>query len=84
MEIISGMTISGKTVLLDDKHFIDCTLQNCQLNYRGGNVILERTLITHCQHLFQGPARATVLYLKRVGLMDDASGFWDDEAEIIH
>ena len=60
MEVISNLTISNETVTLDDKHFRDCTLDNCELTYEGGPVILERTHIKSCEYAFGGKAQRTV------------------------
>ncbi len=43
MEVLQHMTFRDETVILDDRHFLDCTLQNCTMEYSGGPVILERT-----------------------------------------
>lgn len=84
MEIVSGLTITGGEVRLDDKHFIDCTLEGCQLIYCGGGVILERTALRRCRHVFQGSARATVLYLQEIGLMENEPGKWQETSECIN
>ena len=69
MRIIRGLRIEGELVEIDGTHFIDCVLCECILEYGGGDVILERTLITQCHHVFHGRARRTVSYLESVGLM---------------
>ena len=43
MESLQHMTFRDETVILDDRHFLDCTLQNCTMEYSGGLIILERT-----------------------------------------
>ena len=84
MEIVSGLTISGEAICLDEKHFIDCTLKGCQLIYSGGGVIFERTRILQCRHVFHDCARATVLYLQSVGLMENEAGKWTEYAESVN
>ena len=81
MEIICGRTITGEVLRLDDKHFVDCTLDGCQLSYSGGGVIFERTRLTQCRHIFHGAARATVLYLQNAGLMETEQGTWSEHSE---
>ena len=84
MEIVSGQVITGESVHLDDKHFINCTLNDCELGYGGGGVIFEGTLLTKCHHVFYGPARATVLYLQNVGLLAAEVGTWTELSESVN
>ena len=35
MEVVSKQFFSDEAVKLDGKHFIDCTLANCELAYCG-------------------------------------------------
>ncbi len=83
MELVSGLHLSGASVCLDDKHFIDCTFKDCQLIYNGGCLIVERTSFVHCRHLLHGPARATVLYLQRFGLTGGDLGKWTELTESV-
>ena len=73
MEVVRNQYLEGELVRLDGKHFIDCTLCNCTLEYAGGRVVLERTHITGCDHVFCGPAKCTVSYLELMGLVAPAS-----------
>lgn len=43
------------TVLLDGRHFVNCTFDSCELTYGGGVLISERTLIAACSYMFGGP-----------------------------
>ena len=69
MQIVSNVVFHQEAVMLDGKHFIDCTLEDCELSYGGGAVIFERTRIEGCDYMFGGQARRTVELLKLVGLM---------------
>lgn len=84
VEIVSGLTLRREVVLLDDKHFIDCTFTKCQLIYGGGGVIFERTNLLQCRHILRGPARATVLYLQKVGLIEDKRSSWTEFSENVN
>lgn len=84
MEVITGRHIEGELVELDGRHFVDCILCNCVLEYGGGDVILERTQIRSCQHAFFGRARCTVNYLERMGLIPPESAPWADTPDVIH
>lgn len=83
MEVISDRTFIRESVHIDDTHFINCTLKGCRLHYSGGPVIFERTLITGCSHIMQGPAKATLMYLQELGLMEGAAK-WVEAPEIIN
>ena len=71
MKIFEGRTMRGEVIRLDGKHFIDCLLVQCTLEYSGGDVLFERTSIHDCHHLLYGYARQTANYLRTVGLMDE-------------
>lgn len=72
MEIVSGLTITGESVCLDDKHFVDCTLDDCELTYSGGHVIFERTKVTACEYKFFEDAGRTFELLKLLGLVQQS------------
>ncbi len=69
LEIVSNLVFSQEAVLLDGKHFVDCTLDACELRYGGGIVIFERTRISGCDYMFGGQAGRTVDLLKIVGIL---------------
>lgn len=84
MEIVASLTFSGETVPLDEKHFIDCTLEGCSLVYLGGGVIFERTRIISCKYKFGDHARRTVELLKVVGLLTGLFPADDDLAQPVN
>ena len=84
MEIISGLTIVGESVRLDEKHFVDCTLDGCSLIYLGGGVIFERTHITSCKYAFGDHAHRTVELLKMAGLLGEPSSAAFDLKECVN
>lgn len=84
MEVVSGKTIEGVAFELDGKHIIDCTLVNCVLEYSGGEVVLERTHLRSCRHVFYGRARQTLRYLQGVGLMPYELGEWGEFSDVVH
>ena len=55
--------------MIDRRHFIDCTLLNCTLEYSGGPVILERTQLSGCRYVFFEQAGMTVQLVQTLGLM---------------
>lgn len=85
METIEGRTIQGESLTIDGKHFIDCTIIDCVLEYRGDPVNFERTYMRGCRHVFFGRARRTLQYLQNVGLMPhDAIALGTAAAETVH
>ncbi len=72
METIRNQYIAAQHVRLDGKHFVDCTLTDCTLEYGGGPVILERTHITGCNHVFCGAAERTLSYVDLMRLAGPA------------
>ncbi len=84
MEIVDGRTIKGECLQLDDKHFINCMLVNCVLEYRGHPVIFDRTIMRGCRHVFYGQARRTLHYLQGVGLMPHDPAQWGEFSDQVN
>ena len=72
MEVISDRTYVAEAVILDDRHFVDCTFRQCRLLYDGGAVIFERTRFVSCDYYFGGQARQTIDVLRIAGLLGEA------------
>ena len=84
MDTLRHLTFQNETVPLDEKHFVDCTLYNCILEYRGGPVILERTHLRGCQYVFFGQAQMTIRLLQNVGLMPFDVHAWAELDQLVH
>ena len=84
MEIINGLIIENQSIAIDDKHFIDCTLVNCILEYSGTNVAFESTQLRGCRYVFHGRARQTLQFLQGVGLMAFNPQEWGEFAETVN
>ena len=84
MDTLRHAAFQDETVVLDGKHFIDCTLQNCTLEYSGGPVILERTHLRGCQYVFFGQAQSTVRLLQEVRLMPFEPLNWVEMSDHVH
>lgn len=69
MRVIREEVIEGQVVDVDGKHFVGCTLIDCILQYGGGVVVMEGTMISRCHHIFLGSARLTINYLEAMGLI---------------
>ncbi len=81
LKAVVGLTIENESVEIDDKHFIDCTLVNCILEYSGRAVAFERTHMRGCRHVFFGQARRTLHYLQNTGLMPYAPADWGEYSD---
>ena len=83
MRIISDATLTSECLRIDDTHFINCTLVDCILEYSGGDVIFDRTVMRGCRHVFFGRARRTLHYVQRVGLMPYDPAAWGEFSETV-
>lgn len=60
-----GETFEGKTLVLDGNVFQNCTLQNCQLIYRGGTPpVMRANVVNNCAWTFEEAAGNTLQFLK--------------------
>jgi len=80
METIRDRTFLAETVSLDDREFIGCHLQDCELRYSGGEFLLKDTSINGCKWSFGGCALRT-LVLSRTFDLHIGSEFRDLSAE---
>lgn len=69
MEVVSGQNLSNEVVKLDGKHFIDCLLNDCVLEYDGYPMVLESTEFKGCTFRFTGQAALTFRFLECFGLI---------------
>ena len=70
MEQVSGQTIVGQVLSMDGKHFIDCEIRNCILEYSGQALIMETTLFSQCSFRFTGEAALTMRFLECFGITE--------------
>ena len=71
LERIADRSFTEETVQLDGRHFVDCRVANCVLEYSGGPVILEGTEFTGCRFRFGGEAAMTISLIGCFGLIED-------------
>jgi len=76
MQIVSHVTFRDETVCLDDKHFMDCSLLRCVLDYSGEELMIERTEIHGCRLKLNGAAGRTLNFLQCMGYTQDVDGLW--------
>lgn len=66
-EDVRGREFSGERVVLDGKHFEDCSFDTCQLVYRGGTPPnFVRCDFAAPQFVFQGAAQSTVQLMSAI------------------
>ena len=78
METVSNRIIEGESLVIDNKHFVGCTLINCILEYSGDDVVFDRTEMRGCRYVFFGRARRTIHFLQGTGLMPHAPAEWGE------
>ena len=78
MQLVQGQTIQGELLDIDNKYFMDCTLEDCTLEYSGRPVTFERTQLRRCRYVFRGSARTTVHFLQCTGLMAHEPSEWGE------
>lgn len=76
MELISGQHFDRQHIALDGKHFIDCTLNECSLEYSGQKLTIERTEILGCSLTFRAEASRTLQFLQGLGYMPEIAAAW--------
>ena len=78
MKTVQGQLFEEEVLNIDDTHYVDCTLTNCQLRYSGHPVAFERTRLNGCRYVFYGHARGFIHFLQHVGLMPYSSSEWGE------
>ncbi len=76
MEIVTNTQFQDETVCLDNKHFCDCVLLRCVIEYSGEELLIERTSFTGCRLNLSDGAGRTMQFLQCMGYMDEVSGDW--------
>lgn len=67
---VENQTFRAETVALDDKHFINCTFENCVLTYDGGYFAWNNTrFIGFCPIQFGETAQRVIVFLNNFGLI---------------
>ena len=69
LQVIRGQSLQSEVVVMDGKHFIDCYLSDCVLEYSGQAMVIESTQLSGCSFRFKGEAALTLNFLKCFGLM---------------
>jgi hypothetical protein len=71
LEVVSNRCIRGELVNMDGKHFVDCELLHCTLQYSGQPVVLESTRFEHCGFQFTAEAALTARFLECFQLLPE-------------
>lgn len=67
-EIVSNMNYSGQRVRIDNKHFINCTFQNCQFEWQGDPAQDTNCKFEGSKFTLSGEALRFHVTLQRFGL----------------
>lgn len=84
MQNVSHVTFENETVCLDDKHFQDCVLLRCILEYSGQELRIERTAFEGCRLKLSEGAGRTMQFLQCMGYMPEVSGDWESLAPLLN
>ena len=69
MQIVENEVLTGKTVVLDDKTFVNGVYTNCPLLYSGGEFNSVNTKFVNCPVTLTGAAQRTANLLNSMGLL---------------
>jgi hypothetical protein len=69
MQIIENEVVSGKTIAIDEKHFVNCKYINCTVIYSGGDWSWTNTTFENCRFNLAGPAQKTATLLGHLGVL---------------
>jgi len=69
MQVVENQVVSGKTITIDEKSFVNCRYQDCTLLYGGGDYAWAQTTFENCRLTLTGPAQRTVSLLGSVGVL---------------
>ena len=84
MQTISNQTFQDQTVCLDNKHFDNCFLLRCVLEYSGQELLIERTEFLSCRLKLSESAGRTMQFLQCMGYMGEVSGNWQSLAPLLN
>lgn len=59
-----NQTFANESITLDDNEFVDCSFQNCEFVYHGGEFNISRIKFDSMQFTVGGPAARTVMLLQ--------------------
>jgi hypothetical protein len=68
MAIFHNQTFTREQIILDENTYDGCTLEKCQIVYRGGQVQLN-SMMVDCVWVFEGCALNTIKLLQSISLL---------------
>jgi len=69
MQVVENQVVSGGTIVIDDKFFLNCHYQGTVLLYSGGEISSKDTRFENCPLQFSGAAGRTVGLLASMGML---------------
>jgi len=74
MEIVENQTVTGKTIILDEKTFVNGDYTDCTLIYSGGEFNAINTKFNNCKVNLAGAAQRTAAFLGNLGILPPPPG----------
>jgi len=69
MQVVENEVVLGKTITVDEKHFVNCRYKNCTIIYSGGDFGWTNTTFEGCALTLAGSAQKTVNLLTLFGVI---------------
>ena len=70
MGVFKSQTFTREKIVLEGNDFYDCTFNECQITYRGGDTDFKAEAI-RCHWVFDGAAKNTINLLRNLGILSD-------------
>jgi len=67
--VVENEVVSDKTIVMDDKTFVNCHYTNCKLFYSGGDCTWVTSTFKDCQVILSGAAQKTANFLAGFGIV---------------
>lgn len=67
MQMIENKELNSETIVLDEKHFVNCLIKESTLIYSGGDFGSTNTKFDRCRIQFSGSAGKTLAMLTMFG-----------------
>lgn len=65
MVLVQDEKKSGGSVIIDNKHFVDCQYIDCTLYYSGEDFEITNSSFANCKVSLGGPAQRTATFLEK-------------------
>ena len=69
MDNVVGKTFRDQTVVMDDKNYVQCTFQKCEIVYTGGDFSWVNSKFEDCKVTITGNAGKTLAFMQQFGIL---------------